>query len=476
MIGQKLTKILQSLDQEEFKRLKRALSSPYFATNQRLLKLYDLLKKQYPDFAEEKLQKEKLFKKLYPDKPFNDGGLRVLVREFTTVVEDFIMMERLRSDKLKRKKMLVKEYGQRNLYDYFKKGTQEILIEQDGDFVKDMEFYNECIGLYQEYCFHPLTNNYDASDDSLEKLMDSLDAYFVLAKYRFAQILRNRNTIIKKKAQFRFFDMVRENEDDFFIENKLIVLYELLNKLHSTSDEKYFFELNEIFFPVIGGIKRTDCRIIYFMGLNFCARQINMGKTKYYDEQFDWYEIGLKNNLLIENGKMSDVTFINIVSSACKRKKFRWAENFIDDFSKYLDENTKEDTLNFSFGSLCMSKKDYVQAILLFTQHNYSITYQLMVRYLTIRAAFEQTILDSSYNVVLESHIESFKKYIQRNKYFSEAKILPYKNLLKIIEKFAKKLWRKERKKDIKTWLVETLKKERTVSARSWLEEKVNML
>ncbi|MEZ4932171.1 MAG: hypothetical protein R2788_08650 [Saprospiraceae bacterium] len=166
MIGQKLIKILQSLDPEEFRRLKRALSSPYFATNTRLLTLYEHLKKHYPEFEEEKLQKEKLFKKLYPGKPFNDGVLRVLVREFSAVVEDYILLERLRSDKPLRKKMLVKEYGQRNLYEYFKKGTEELVSGFDDSYVKDMEHYSEHIQLYQDYCFHPMTNNNDADDDS----------------------------------------------------------------------------------------------------------------------------------------------------------------------------------------------------------------------------------------------------------------------------------------------------------------------
>ena len=476
MIGQKLIKILQSLDDGEFKRLKRALSSPYFATNQRLLTLYDYLKKQHPNYEEGKLQKEKLFKKLYPKKPFNDGVLRVLIREFTSVVEDFIMMERLRSDKLKRKKMLVKEYGQRNLYDYFKKGTQEILIEQDGDFIKDMEYYNECIELYQDYCFHPLTNNYDARDDSLDNLMDSLDAYFVLAKYRFALILRNRNTIIKRKAENRFFDMVRESEDDFFIENKLIGLYELLNKLHNTNDEKYFYELRDMFFPIINKIKRTDCRIIFFMGLNFCTRQTNSGNSEYHLETFDWYDKGLKNNLLMENEKMSDVTFNNIVNSACYKKDFVWVENFMNIYSKYLNKDIREDALNYAKSTLFIVQKDFLQAMHILTTHNYSIGYQLRTRLASIKAAFEQALIDPNYFNILQSYIEASTKYIQRNTFFSESKTLPIKNYIKITESLAKKIWSNEKKGKISNWLQKKLDTEEKVIFKSWLQEKVENL
>lgn len=476
MIGQKLIKILQSLDPEEFRRLKRALSSPYFATNTRLLTLYEHLKKHYPEFEEEKLQKEKLFKKLYPGKPFNDGVLRVLVREFSAVVEDYILLERLRSDKPLRKKMLVKEYGQRNLYEYFKKGTEELVSGFDDSYVKDMEHYSEHIQLYQDYCFHPMTNNNDADDDSLEQLMDSLDAYFVLAKYRFAQVLNNKNTIFKKKTDYRFFEMVRGYEDVIFIENKLVTLYELVNKLYSTDDEKHFIELKKVLFPIINKIKRTDCRIIYFMGLNFCARQINRGKSDYLLEQFDWYVIGLNNNLLIENERISDTTFNNIVSAACHKKEFIWVEEFMEKYSVFLDIDIRDDALCLSKATLCFSQGDFSQALQLYVNHNYSTSYDLKVRSNAIITAFEQALIDYSYFSIVQSYIESHKKYIQRNAYFSEYVITANKNFLKLIEKLVNKTRSNESKSIIKHWLTKELNKVQTISSRRWFEAKLNSL
>lgn len=461
------------MDNEEFRRLKRAFSSPYFATNTRLLTLYEYLKKHYPEFEEAKLQKEKLFRKLYPGKPFNDGVLRVLVREFSAVVEDYILLERLRSDKQLRKKMLVKEYGQRNLYEYFKKGTEELVSGFDESYVKDMEHYSEHIQLYQDYCFHPMTDNNDVEDDSLEKLMDSLDAYFVLAKYRFAQVLRNRNTMFKNKVEYRFFDMVRESKDDFFKENEIISLYEVLNKIYNENDEKYFLELKNIFFPIIGKIKRTDCRIIYFLGLNFCTRQINIGKSDYFLEQFDWYSIGLGNDLLIENGKMSDSTFNNIVNAACYKKDYRWAENFIQNHEKYLDVSIKEDALKYSKAILNYEQKKYNEALLLVVNHSFDLIYQLRIRTWRVVIAFELALNDNSFYETLNSHIDSYKKYIQRNTYFSEASVLPFKNHLMITEKLVKKIRSNERRANVKEWLVEVMKKEKKIALKRWLQLKL---
>ncbi len=476
MIGQKLTKILQSLDAEEFRRLKRALSSPYFATNSRLLKLYELLKKHYPDFQEDQLQKEKLFRKLYPGKPFNDGVLRVLVREFSTVVEDYMLMERLRSDKSLRKKMLVQEYGQRNLYEFFKKGTMELLEGADDFYVKDMEHYSARIGLYQDYCFHPMTNNIDASDDSLEQLMDSLDAYFVLAKYRFTQVLRNKNMIFRRKAEYRFFDVVSGSEDQMFIENEIISLYSLVNRLHNKGDEAHFFAMKKILFPVINKIKRTDCRIIYFMMLNFCTRQINMGNSDYFLEQFDLYSVGLDNGLLIENDKMSETTFNNIVNAACYKQKYDWAEKFIEKYNVYLDSLVREDAMNYSMAVLNVEKGNYIQALQLYVNHNYGAGYQLKVRTGILRSAFEQSLKDPNYFLILQSYVDSYKKYLQRNTIFSEQKLQQNKAFIRLTERLAKRIFANERKEKIKKWFEKELKKEDKIISKSWLMEKVEKL
>ncbi len=476
MVGQKLTKILESLSPEEFKRLKRALASPYFATNPRLLTLYDYLKKHYPDFDESKFQKEKLYKKLYPGKPHNDGVLRVLVREFSTVVEDFIMLERLRSDKHERKKMLVSEYGKRNLYEYFKKGTEELLAGFDDSYIKDMEYFKESIGLYQDYCFHPLTNNYDANDNSLENLMDSLDSYFVLAKYRFTQILRNKNTIFKKESKFRFFENIRNYEDELFIENKIIVLYELLNKLHDTNDENYFQQLKQIFFPVISKIKRTDCRIIYYIGLNYCSRQINSGIRAFSEESLNWYKKGLDHKLLIENNKMSDLTFTNIIASACRENEFVWAEKFIKEHENYLHETVKLDAINYSKSFLFFNQKKLDSSMNILNSHNFSTKYQLSARSLAIINIFEQAQIDQNYFFVLQSQIEAFKKYLHRNTMFSDSIIIRQLNFLKIIDKFGKKLWANEDKRKTREWIKSILRKEQIIVLKTWLIEKSNTI
>lgn len=456
--------------------MKRAFESPYFATNARLLVLYSYLRKHHPGFDEKYLQKEKLFQKLYPGKPYNGGLLRVLLREFSVVVEDFIMMERLRNDKQRRKKMLVSEYAERNLYEYFKKGTFELLEKKEGGFVPDMEHFMERVELLQAYSFHPLTNAYDKKDNSLEVLMDSLDAYFVLAKYRFSQVLNNKNTIFKKKAKYNFFEIIKEDRYGLSSENKLIQLYELLDNLHETNDEKYFFELKKELFPNIDQIKRTDRMIIYFMGLNYCARQINSGIHSFYKEQFEWYKEGLARNLLLDGEQMSDSTLNNIIVAACRLKEFIWAENFLEKYESKVSSQFRQDAIKFAKGTLLFHRNEFEKTLTCFSMHNFSPKYQPKVRVRILQTLFELFLIDKNYFLTMESYIESFRKYLNRNTFFSENKLRPILKYIQITGRLSKKIMNGQDKKTIRQWLKMIIESEANILGKSWFLDLLNKI
>ena len=473
MIGQKLAKILQSLDSSEFRRLKKAVGSPYFATNPRLLMLYGFLKKQYPSFDEKKLQKEKLFAKLYPGQPYNDGLLRVLIREFTGVVEEFLLMERLRASKRQRKKMLVKEYGERNLYEYFKKGTEGLLEDGESDFVKDMEYYGERIELYQDYCFHPMTNNHDVKDNSLELLMESLDGYFILAKYRFAQILKNRDTVLNRTSNIKFLKYLTEDVYDFSFKCTLTKAYKLMNKMHDTEKEEYFYEFKKLLFQNIDKIKRTDCRILYYIGLNYCSRKVNIGEIKKFSkESLAWYKMGLEKKLLIENGKMSDVTFVNICAAAGREKEVDWGFEFIKEYEKFIDKTYKADAVNYGKSILFFNKGEYGNSLKILNSHNFLNKNHLHVRMLILVNVFEQALIDYNFFTVLKSGIKANKKYLRRSTVLSDKRKQSLKVFINTLDKLSGKYMNGKKKKEIREWILKVVEKENNLPFKKWFIEK----
>jgi len=91
MLGKRTFKLLGSLTKEEFRRFRKVVQSPFFTSNERHLALYDHLKKYYPAFEHKQLAKEMLFEICYPKQAFNDRLLRVLLREFTNMIEEYLL-------------------------------------------------------------------------------------------------------------------------------------------------------------------------------------------------------------------------------------------------------------------------------------------------------------------------------------------------------------------------------------------------
>jgi hypothetical protein len=71
--------IIKSLSKEEFLRLGKYLSSPFFNSNKNLTKLYKVLKGNYPDFETVKFNKEDVYKIIYGNSPYDDEKFRKLL-------------------------------------------------------------------------------------------------------------------------------------------------------------------------------------------------------------------------------------------------------------------------------------------------------------------------------------------------------------------------------------------------------------
>ena len=77
MHNSKLIRILQAFSPEEVKEFRKFIDSSFFnKEGAYIVRVFDELKKYYPQFENEAIAKEKLFKKIYKDKPYSDALMR----------------------------------------------------------------------------------------------------------------------------------------------------------------------------------------------------------------------------------------------------------------------------------------------------------------------------------------------------------------------------------------------------------------
>lgn len=474
----KLIKLLKSLSIEELRRFRKALQSPYFTNNSNLLSLFDLLRKYHPDFSTSKITKVKIFEKLFPNRIYNDNKVRRLLSEFVFVLEDFLLNEELKRAAFKKKKMLLGIYGRRNLYEFFEKGTQELIKEQEATPFRDMEFYGEMVDLNYDFFFHPFTIKHTLQDDALKRLMESVDKLFVLTKYRLGSEMKNREKILNKTYDIRFMNhLLNEAEGDFMKNNSSFELFKLLFELYDkVENETVFFKLKKKLEKKIKTIRRTEKSLFLTQLINYTIQQLNVGKTAFYKEGLDLYKLALDNGLVLENQRISPAVFGNVVLFGCNAKEFKWTKDFMEEFEFYLKESLKEDTIAHNMGLWYFHQNDFEQAYDKLINHSFAPAFQPKVRLNIIRILFEQFLRDQSFFELLIAQIESLEKFLHRNKLIPvplrEADI----NFILVTKKLATGLFERKDLRGLRESLLKQINEKVRIAGKRWLLQKVTSI
>src|SRR6187399_2721319 len=109
MVESSLILLLKKFDKQQLKDFNNFVKSPFFNTNNALVKLYEYIRKQYPDYSPEKLEKEKVYRKLFGKTEYNDGFIRVLMSNLQNLAEEYLSYMGLQSDPLIKRKYLLDE-------------------------------------------------------------------------------------------------------------------------------------------------------------------------------------------------------------------------------------------------------------------------------------------------------------------------------------------------------------------------------
>lgn len=476
MKGRKLFELLKSLSQEEWKEFKKMLQSPIYNTNDRLLLLYQALKPKYPNFDASQKEKERLFHKVYPGEPFNNYKIHRLFTLMTQVLESYLLLLADRANELEYKQKLLNIYRQRNLPAFFEQGAKQLTKQLDHYPYHDMEYHLAQIQLNNALYFHPQYNKYARDDQFLDRLMDSVDQFFVLAKMRYGISLKSREQIMAKPATWRFMQaMENETQNGLMQDDVLYGLYDKAFELLEDQGSLNFLKFEELLFEHIDHFQ-LDSKILFFSGLNYINRQVNKGISEFSKTAFRWYRFGLEKELLFDNGQLTEVTFGNIIVYGCREKEYEWTRQFMEECQSYLDEENREEVMRYHYGVCHFYEQDFTQAYTVLINYAFPDSYFLKSRLLAIRAIFENFLLDQDNYDLLNYQIKAFKQGMTRNKIFAPRAIRPVRNTINLIDLLAKKIFKFENKRRIQESLKTKIEETKELVGKEWLLEKVNNL
>lgn len=472
MKGKKLIELLQTMDEEEFRHLRKALKSPLWNTDFNIEKLYAHLKKFYPHFQAASLSDEKIFAAVYGS-AFDDYKLRRLLSSFYSIVLKYLTFLELNQRPKLAQRLKLKMLERRNIYSQFEKETQERIKALKEMPYRDVEYYSEMLELNYDYYFHPLTQKHTLSDEMLNNLSDYIDRYFALMKLRIGSELKNREKLFSESYEIGLMKELDQILQQGFIEETPIfkLYYYLIQLYKPESNYESFLQLEQTFFSSLSLIRRDDSLLVFQQLLNYVIQQINSGEAQFYSSLLQMYQVGLEKGFLIDKARMSEATFSNIVLVGCHEKAFDWTQQFIVGFVSYLDESVRQDTYTHSLVLLHYYWKEYDQAWKILNEYKFSETFQLRTRMIMIRMLFEQFMADSSYFEVLIAQLQAFEKYLSRNNLLSKSKKEVHRHLIVLLKKLAFAIEKGDKPSKLKAIMQAAMDPNQPMVLKNWVDE-----
>lgn len=428
--------ILKNFSVWELKDLEKFIGSDFYSGNDMLRQVFKLLKKEHPKFESPVLEKEKLFKKLFPGEPYEESKLRYLFSDLAKLIEEFIIIKELSADPIRKKLLLMDYYRRHDLEKYFNQVFEDSVKSQLKAGIKDAGwFFNQYLLEEKAYIYSQYQKS-RSIDNNLQTLVNYLDLFYITNKLKHSGEMLTREMLLKVSYKKPLLDAIIEYVSSGKFEGYTAVeIYHCIVMMHTTpDDDRHYKKLLELLEIHAAEFTREELVDMYVFAQNHCTNRINSGQTRYLAEIFHLYKKMIELGAIYENGYVRPNVFKNIVTVGIRLEEFNWIESFIQEYKEKLDPKTRENAVNYNMAWLEYAKKEYKKALRhLSTADMMDIFYQLGAKCLLLKIYYETQDIDAFYALT-----ESFYVYLRRNNQIADFQKEVHLNFIKSIKQLMK--------------------------------------
>ncbi|MDZ4712489.1 MAG: hypothetical protein SGI89_09220 [bacterium] len=407
------------------KEFEKLVASPFFSTGRNLLPFFKSLKKFYPDFNDERLTEQSLFKSLYPGKSFSKDTINKLLTDLLKLSFEYIKQLAVRKNPIVINSIVSKEALIKNLnsialkiinkevhnleskkldvnyffdmeniemakahYYYY---NQEPLLQ----FKHDMEFSEFIINKFIVQASIQLENltfwkNYgwkEIEKNGLMILFDSIDIEKIIGIMKDLN-MKSRETILSLISLYSIYAYKNISDHKYYNEYRNIIF----NNLKLFSDELKYDIINSL-------------RILTLLKSNISQ------SDEFERAAFEINDLLVKEKIYINPNLnyLSKNEFQNYFRTAFDLEEFDWAEKFVKNYSKEIKEEERAETVNYCKASLSFAKKDFDNCFKYLNLLGASSTDKSLNYYLKAAIYYDQEHFDEA-----ESVLNSYFKFVRR--------------------------------------------------------------
>jgi len=376
MLPSNTVEIIKNLSKNDFKKLGDFLRSPYFNSKETLYLLYKEIEKHAPDLKPEKFEYPKIYKKIYGGE-YKEQTIKNLYSEFGGLLRKFIAHERLEQNESEYSFALIHGLSDKKCYEQSNKFiTQKKNKDKLSVIPQEELFFNTYLAEYiwVENIMAMDKINLDEYHISINSIIDNLVSFFIVTFFFYAKedLLAIKAHKLKKsfdvhKTPFlnsfdaeKFFN---EGSDKLGISSLKIRYLEYKYSVTDISGEE-FKDFEKLIMDNLDNFS-PESKIECWRGIlvTLILKLIPKDK-KFYKDAFRICKYFDKLNLYSETSQRISISlYRDVFGIALMVKEFDWAGRFIERYSEFLEEGSKENEKNYSLGRLLFQQKKYEESV-----------------------------------------------------------------------------------------------------------------
>ena len=419
-----LIDILKTFSQQEMKEFSIFIQSPYFNTNQSVIKLFEQIRKYHPKFDEKQLQKKMLFEKAFGKIKCGESFMGMTISRLLELAKEFMIQKNLQRNDLNKDTVLLDELNFRELHDLMLKSIKSL----EKKFVKKKA--KEADSYLAKYRLEYFKNEVKANDTKLitykdtldEKLMleqKSLNIFFFINSLKFCQYFLNQRTfVVNAKGYPDFMNSIFDylKQDSEYLKIPVLKVYYNICLMLITNEEKYFFELKKMLFESKDSISYNEKFNMTVLLRNYAQKKFNDGREEFINYIIDFIKFSIKNDLLSvsQHGRyISEMRFMTIVWAGIRSNEIEWVENFIKKFKDRIEPDKKQYVLAYFLACIEFDRKNFSGALekLVKSGPIKNVFYKSAIKQMTIMIYYELGWL-----VQAAELLDSYVHFVKTNK------------------------------------------------------------
>lgn len=453
-----------TLNEVEIDQFRLWLASPLFNNRSELVELLDwIINAQITETDQTTFTKQVAFKSLFPNNDYNDQQFRHLMSYLLQQLRQFLIWQTLQQNQVEQELLLLENLRQRGLGKAFDKQTKKVF-----KLLKKQPFRNQFYYFYEyqiqvkQYTF--FNSNSREAKVPLKEIATNFTTFSIANLLKWHCSILTHKSVTKEEYDTTFLEQVLAYLANGFYKNvPTIQIYYQTYQALTKGDEANYNSLKSLILVHFKSFPLSEIRDIILLAINFCIKKLNSGESEFLKEIFEWYKLGLQENIFIFNNELSRFTYNNITLAGLKLEEYDWTKNFIETYKNKIEIIYQHDTYYFNLALWHQFQNQYEAVQVLLQKVSFNDVLQSLHAKRILLKIYYETNAEKS----LESLLDSIKIYLYRHKKLGYHK----DNYLKLIRYTYKLVRLNPNDKAAKKALRQEIENEKSLLEKAWFLE-----